>query len=48
MLAKLSGNTASGLPARQRVRTASRLKKRQDVSISSAACCNATPTVNLK
>lgn len=26
MLAKLSGNTASGLPARQRVRTASRLK----------------------
>lgn len=29
MLAKLSGNTASGLPARQRVRTASRLKKRR-------------------
>ena len=27
LLAKLSGNTASGLPARQRVRTASRLKK---------------------
>ena len=27
MLAKLSGNTACGLPARQRVRTASRLKK---------------------
>lgn len=26
MLAKLSGNTASGLPARQRVRTASRLE----------------------
>ena len=27
LLAKLSGNTASGLPARQRVRTVSRLKK---------------------
>ncbi len=27
MLAKVSGNTASGLPARQRVRTASQLKK---------------------
>lgn len=27
LLAKLSGNIASGLPARQRVRTASRLKK---------------------
>ena len=27
LLAKLSGNTTSGLPARQRVRTASRLKK---------------------
>lgn len=39
MLAKLSGNTASGLPARQRVRTASRLEKRRDALISSAACC---------
>lgn len=48
LLAKLSGNTASGLPARQRVRTASRLKKRQDVLISSAACCNATPMANWK
>lgn len=48
LLAKLSGNTASGLPARQRVRTASRLKKRQDALISSAACCNATPMANWK
>ena len=48
LLAKLSGNTASGLPARQRVRTASRLKKRRDVLISSAACCNATPMANWK
>lgn len=48
LLAKLSGNTASGLPARQRVRTVSRLKKSPDVLISSVACYNATPTANWK
>lgn len=47
LLAKLSGNTASGLPAPARTHSVPP-EKRQDVLISSAACCNATPMANWK